>query len=185
MASETTPPEGAAPGCVDSLGRTLGVGELSSAIVRVGRLHRMMAGMMLRRIGLHPGQELVMMRLWDAGPQRQSDLAKLLGTDAATMTRTVQRLEHGGFVRRIPSTTDKRVTIVEPTTASKALRSEVERVWAELERVTASDLDDVERAQVLERLGRMESSLQHLVQRNRTTADDDAISGCADQSDHP
>ncbi|MEU4519285.1 MarR family transcriptional regulator [Amycolatopsis sp. NPDC024027] len=48
---------------------------------------------------------------------------------AATMTRTVQRLERAGFVRRTPSPTDRRAVIVESTPAGHALRSQVERIW--------------------------------------------------------
>ncbi|MEU6782629.1 MarR family transcriptional regulator [Nonomuraea angiospora] len=74
-------------------------GPLNHAIIRVARLHRMLAAQLLRRVGLHPSQELVMMQLWDRGPQRQTDLVRMLGSDTATMTRTIQRLEHAGFVR--------------------------------------------------------------------------------------
>ncbi|WP_405640509.1 MarR family winged helix-turn-helix transcriptional regulator [Streptomyces uncialis] len=114
-------------------------GPISHAIFRVARLHRMIAGQLLRRVGLHPGQELVMMHLWERGPQRQIDLIRLLDSDAATMTRTVRRLEQAGFVRRRPSETDRRAVIVEPTAASHALRREVEQVWADLEKITAGD----------------------------------------------
>src|SRR6476659_2124303 len=99
-------------------------GPISHAIFRVARLHRMLAGQLLREVGLHPAQELVMMQLWDRGAQRQTDLVRFLGSDAATMTRTVRRLENAGFVRRRPCTQDKRVTIVEPTAASLALRTQ-------------------------------------------------------------
>ncbi|NGO12583.1 MarR family transcriptional regulator [Streptomyces sp. HC44] len=119
----------------------------------------MLAGQLLRRVGLHPSQELVMMQLWDRGPQRQTDLVRLLGSDAATMTRTIQRMEHAGFVRRRPSPSDKRATIVEPTAASNALRQEVERVWLELEAGTVDDLTPKEQAEALEVLGRIEESL--------------------------
>ncbi|MEO8907688.1 MAG: MarR family winged helix-turn-helix transcriptional regulator, partial [Microbacteriaceae bacterium] len=68
-------------------------GPISHAIFRVARLHRMLAGSLLRKTGLYPGQELVMMHLWDRGEQRQVDLVKVLDSDAATMTRTIQRLE--------------------------------------------------------------------------------------------
>ena len=77
-------------------------GNLTQAIIGVARLHRVLAGTLLRKVGLHPSQELVMMRLWVEGMWRQADLAKMLGTDSATMTRTIQRLEAGGFVRRVP-----------------------------------------------------------------------------------
>ena len=143
-------------------------GPVSHAIVRVARLHRMLAGQLLRRVGLHPSQELVMMQLWEAGPQRLSDLARLLGTDAATMTRTVQRLEQGGFAKRAPSPTDGRVTMVEATTASQGLRAEVERVWEELEHSVAGDLAGAERDGVLTVLDRMEQSLEQTLGRVRT-----------------
>ena len=138
---------------------SVAAGAINHAILRVARLHRMLAGQLLRRVGLHPSQELVMMQLWDRGPQRQTDLVRLLGSDAATMTRTIRRLESAGFVRRRPSPTDKRVTIVEPTAASNALRSEVEQVWMDLETSVAAGMTPAQQAEVIEVLGRIEESL--------------------------
>ena len=134
-------------------------GPVSHAIFRLARLHRMTAGRLLRRAGLHPGQELVMMRLWDAGPQRQADLAAVTDADSATMTRTIQRLERAGFVRREPSADDRRVTIVSPTVASRGLRVQVEQVWRELEDATLGDLSPAERTAALAVLGRLEANL--------------------------
>lgn len=136
-----------------------GGGPISHAIFRLARLHRMFAGQLLRRIGLHPGQELVMMHLWELGPQRQADLVRLLDSDAATMTRTVQRLEQAGFVRRRPSPTDKRASLIEPTAASHALRREVEEAWSRLEDLVAAGLTDDERAAALHTLERLEQNL--------------------------
>ncbi|MGW6401269.1 MarR family winged helix-turn-helix transcriptional regulator [Streptomyces sp. NPDC055134] len=134
-------------------------GPISHAIFRVTRLHKNMAGHLLREVGLHPGQELVMMELWEHGPLKQGDLARRVGSDAATMTRSVKRLEQAGFVRRLPSTTDKRSVIVEPTAASVALRRQVEGIWAELERIAAGSLTPAEQEQALESLTRLEQSL--------------------------
>ncbi len=152
--------EGAEP-CGEHLAMPPSVqaGEMTHAIFRVARLHRMLAGQLLRRVGLHPAQELVMMQLWDRGPQRQTDLVRLLGSDAATMTRTVKRLEHAGFVRRRPSSDDKRVTIIEPTAASLALRDQVQDVWAELEASVAGQFDAAERTAAIDLLGRIEQAL--------------------------
>lgn len=134
-------------------------GPVSHAIFRLARLHRMFAGQLLRRIGLHPGQELVMMHLWELGPQRQADLVRLMDSDAATMTRTVRRLEQAGFVRRRPSPTDRRASLIEPTAASQALRHEVERVWSQLEEISTAGLSDDERAAALRTLERLEQNL--------------------------
>ncbi|MFF7751448.1 MarR family winged helix-turn-helix transcriptional regulator [Streptomyces sp. NPDC007971] len=144
-----------------------GAGPISHAIFRLARLHRMFAGQLLRRIGLHPGQELVMMHLWELGPQRQADLVRLMDSDAATMTRTVRRLEQAGFVRRRPSPTDRRASLIEPTAASHALRREVERVWSQLEDISTAGLSGDECAAALRTLERLE---QNLVQ---------AAAGCA------
>lgn len=141
-------------------------GPISHAIFRVARLHRMIAGQLLRRVGLHPSQELVMMQLWDGGPQRQTDLVRLLGSDAATMTRTIQRLEHAGFVRRCPSATDGRATIIEPTAASNALRQEVERIWAELESSTIDNLTPEQQTEAIKVLERIEGNLARAAAQN-------------------
>ena len=134
-------------------------GPMTHAIFRVARLHRMLAAQLLRRVGLHPGQELVMMQLWDRGPQRQTDLVRLLGSDAATMTRTVRRLEQAGFVRRRPGTTDKRVTIVETTAASLALRGQVEDIWAELGECVTRSLTGDQQSEAIDVLARIEAGL--------------------------
>ncbi|MET9317325.1 MarR family winged helix-turn-helix transcriptional regulator [Kribbella sp. NPDC003505] len=132
---------------------------LTNAIVRVARLQRLLAQQMLRGVGLHLGQELVMMQLWERGPQTQTDLVRTLDSDSATMTRMVRRLENAGFVRTRPSSTDKRATIVEPTPASQAVRREVERSWAELEGIAVGDLTPEQQAEALDVLARLEANL--------------------------
>src|ERR1700739_985493 len=141
MATFGTPPDDSELGRVPVPAAAPG-GPVSHAIFRVARLHRMMAGNLLRRVGLHPGQEMVMMYLWEAGPQRQADLIRLLDSDAATMTRTIQRLEHAGFVRRSPVADDKRAYLIESTAAGRALRPQVEQLWKQLEEIGAGGGDE-------------------------------------------
>ncbi len=112
-----------------------------------------------------------MMHLWELGPQRQADLVRLMDSDAATMTRTVRRLEQSGFVRRRPSPTDRRASLIEPTVASHALRREVERVWSQLEDISTAGLSDEERTATLLTLERLE---QNLVQAAAETSGADA-----------
>jgi DNA-binding MarR family transcriptional regulator len=121
---------------------------VSYAIFRLARSHRMLAGQLLRDLGLRPGQELLMMHLWEDGPSRQSVLAALFDTDSASMTRTVQRLERSGYVRRVPDPADGRATLVEPTPAGLALRARVEEVWRELERLTLGHIEPPEAARL-------------------------------------
>lgn len=133
---------------------------LSFAIFRVARLHKALAGRLLREAGLRPGQELVLMTLWQSGPQRQVDLVETLDSDAATMARSIARLAKAGLVRREPSPTDGRVVIVHPTQAALELRQQVTDAWAELERATAGDLTEGRTAAVLEALADLEANLK-------------------------
>ncbi|WP_405834722.1 MULTISPECIES: MarR family winged helix-turn-helix transcriptional regulator [unclassified Streptomyces] len=77
----------------------------------------------------------------------------------ARARRTVRRLEQAGFVRRRPSPTDRRASLIEPTAASHALRREVERDRSRLEDLSATGLSDDERANALATLERLEHNL--------------------------
>jgi MarR family transcriptional regulator, organic hydroperoxide resistance regulator len=132
---------------------------LSHAVFRVARLHKMMAGQLLRGIGLYPAQELVMMRLWTEGPQRHVDLVRMLESEAPTMTRTIQRLEKTGLVRTSRSSSDRRSVIVEATEESLSLRKAVEDAWTELEARTVGEWDETRRTEILKALAALESNL--------------------------
>nr|WP_246214165.1 MarR family winged helix-turn-helix transcriptional regulator [Kitasatospora viridis] len=131
----------------------------SHAIARVARLHRAAAERLLRRAGLHAGQELLMMLLWERGALPQGELIEQLGLDASTVTRMVQRLEQAGFVRRSRSSADRRAVIVEPTAAARALREQVGELWQELERLTLAGLAPEECAELVRLLAAVERNL--------------------------
>ncbi|MEU8588135.1 MarR family transcriptional regulator [Streptomyces sp. NPDC048664] len=174
MARSTQGPDGAEPEASVPLPGAARGGPVSHAIFRLARLHRMYAGQLLRRIGLHPGQELVMMHLWELGAQRQADLVRLMDSDAATMTRTVRRLEQAGFVRRRPSPTDRRASLIEPTVASHALRRQVEQVWAQLEDISTEGLGEEESAAALRIMERLERNVARAVARSAEAGEEDA-----------
>jgi MarR family transcriptional regulator, organic hydroperoxide resistance regulator len=140
--------------------QTAASGPISYAIFRLARVHSMLAGRLLRDLGLHPGQEMIMMLLWDRGPLRQAAISAELGfADSAGMTRKVQRLERSGYVRRVPDPDDGRATLVEPTAAGDALRARMAQIWAELDRLTVGDLTSAEQAATLAGLQRLEDNV--------------------------
>ncbi|MET9360748.1 MarR family transcriptional regulator [Streptomyces sp. NPDC006632] len=134
-------------------------GPFSRAVSRVARLHRIAAGRQLRCIGLYPGQELLMMHLWDAGATRQSQLIKLLELDPSTVTKMLQRLEQAGYVRRTPDPKDRRASLVEATDDGCVLHERVRDAWTELEEQTLAGLDADERAELTRLLGKVEENL--------------------------
>ncbi|MFD3681947.1 MarR family winged helix-turn-helix transcriptional regulator [Streptomyces sp. NPDC058613] len=154
-------------------------GPVSHAISRVSRLHRIAAGRVLRDLGLHPGQEFVMMQLWDSGAVRQSELIKAVGLDPSTVTKMLQRLEHSGHVRRRPDPADRRASLVEATDTSCGLLVEVRKAWGELERQTLEGLDASERTELARLLGKVEATLCAEVTRGGATECDAALKGPA------
>ncbi|MFJ6367946.1 MarR family winged helix-turn-helix transcriptional regulator [Streptomyces virginiae] len=152
-------------------------GPVSHAISRVARLHRITAGRALRNLGLHPGQEFLMMHLWDCGAVRQSELIKALGLDPSTVTKMLQRLEQSGHVRRRPDPADRRASLVEATDASRELLVEVREAWGELERQTLDGLDAAERAELTRLLGKVEATLCTEVARGGLTECDAPYKG--------
>ncbi|MFE3055839.1 MarR family winged helix-turn-helix transcriptional regulator [Nocardia sp. NPDC059239] len=129
----------------------------------------MRARQLLQGLGLHPGHELLLMHLWDTGPQRQSDLATEFDTDSASMTRTVQRLERAGFVRRRQDPTDGRATLVESTPAGMALRSRIQQLWTDLETDTVGDMSTSQQRQLLRALAKLETNLSSTTSIRDTT----------------
>ncbi|MFJ8025735.1 MarR family winged helix-turn-helix transcriptional regulator [Streptomyces sp. NPDC096311] len=141
----------AAPTAVDT--------PMGEALFRAARMHRMVASNLLRETGLYPGQELLMMQLWQRGAQRQADLIKTLGLDPSTVTKMLQRLEQSGFVTRRPSDEDRRAVVVDATRAGQALRDRVLQVWRELETITADGFTSEEYDQAMGILARIEANL--------------------------
>ena len=141
-------------------------GPVSHALFRVVRLHRMLAGQLLRDLGLHRGQELLLMHLWDSGPVRQTELIAVLDSDSATITRMVQRLEKAGLVERAPDPHDGRATLVSSTAAGDAIRARIERMWHDLEASTVGDLPQTTLTPLLEALAQVEANLAAAVERS-------------------
>ncbi|MEU5694123.1 MarR family transcriptional regulator [Actinosynnema sp. NPDC020468] len=116
-------------------------GRLSYLIFQLARAHRAHAGELLRGLGLHPGQELLLMHLYDRDEQTQSELLGAVCLDHSTVSKALRRMEEAGLVTRRPAERDRRVLVVSLTAKGRALREPIGRMWARLEEVTAGGLD--------------------------------------------
>jgi len=134
-------------------------GPISHAIVRVAHLHRRLAGELLRQVGLHPGQELLLMLLWDQDHRPQSELIGLLGVEAPTVTKTLQRLEQQGLVARQRPAANRRTVMVSLTDKGRRLRQEVQQLWTALEESTTIDMTKADRRKLTQLLQCLERNL--------------------------
>jgi MarR family transcriptional regulator, organic hydroperoxide resistance regulator len=114
---------------------------------------------LLLKLGLYPGQELILMRLYDQDGQSQTALQQSIGLDHSTVSRSIRRMEGAGLVARLPDERDKRAWVVSLTAEGRALGPRVAEVWATLESALADVLTDSERAGLLPTVEALERSL--------------------------
>jgi DNA-binding MarR family transcriptional regulator len=132
-------------------------GPIVHTIYRISRKNRAVIGSLLRPIGLFPGQEILLMQLWERDARSQADLVDALGVDHSTVAKMLQRLEAAGLVVRRQSSQDRRVTLVSLTATGRRLRGEIERTWRELERLSTAHLTHRQREQLLRLLQSVEA----------------------------
>lgn len=110
---------------------------LNEALRAIGIRHRALAGVLLAPLGLHPGQEVLLLEL-DKGPRSQAQLAAASGCEPPTITHSVRKLEAAGLVVRRPSCTDGRVMIVELSEHGKAVLPGLKVAWLQLAEQTVA-----------------------------------------------
>ncbi|MCX5512142.1 MarR family winged helix-turn-helix transcriptional regulator [Kaistia algarum] len=134
---------------------------VSCAIAALTRSHRALAASLLADLGLHPGQELTLMRLWDEDGQSQKALCDALRLDHSTIAKSLRRLEETGLLTRCKSGDDARVQLVHLTEAGRALRERTRAAWAELERRTVAGLSEADQAAFVALARQIASGIHH------------------------
>lgn len=127
-------------------------GKVSFEIARTAKLHRGRAEELLAEIGLHVGQEMLLNVLWTEGEMTQTELAKHLEIQPATLTVALRRLEKSGLVVRSRDPDDQRVSRVQPSFKSAELQDGVRDCWSRLEQESIVNLtveEQVELARLL------------------------------------
>ncbi|MFC7359347.1 MarR family winged helix-turn-helix transcriptional regulator [Nocardioides astragali] len=121
---------------------TAAAGPMSYAIFQLARAHRAYAGALLRGMDLHPGQELLLMQLFDRDGQTQSELLESVGLDHSTVSKSLSRMQDAGLVVREPSAQDRRVMVVHLTDKGRDMREPIAALWRTLEEASARSLSD-------------------------------------------
>ena len=119
---------------------TFDQGPVSYAIFQLARAHRGFAASLLRELDLHPGQELVLMHLFDRDGQTQSELLASVGLDHSTVSKTLRRMQDAGLLIRQPADHDRRVMVVHLTEKGQAMREPIASMWQTLEETTTRNL---------------------------------------------
>src|SRR5262249_46933362 len=117
---------------------------LAFQVIRLCKAERHQMEEALNQLGLHVGQELLLLQLWQEDGASQSHLAEAMEVDISTITKAVQRMERTGLLKRSPDTVDARISRVYLTERGRALREPVMQVWNTLEGQLVEALTETE-----------------------------------------
>jgi DNA-binding MarR family transcriptional regulator len=113
---------------------------VNQAIRLLSLRHRARAAALLAPLGLHTGQEALLLELDRTGPMIQAQLSEALGCEPPSVTLMTRKLEATGHIRRTPAPSDRRASIVELTDSGKALVDQVKQLWRALAEETVTGL---------------------------------------------
>ncbi len=141
-------------------GNARGIEETTGYLLaKVCRAHRANVGGLLAKVGLHVGQEMVLLELWKEDGLKGSELADRLGVEPPTITRMIRRMESCGFVERRPDPADARSFRVHLTEKGRALEEPVARIWKEAEKKTLQGISPEETLVLRQLLARIRKNL--------------------------
>ncbi len=118
---------------------------ISLLLMQVAKAHRARMGEGLAELGLHLGQEAVLMQLWEEEGLTQSQLVERLGVEPPTVTKMLQRMERAGFITRREDVRDARVSRVHLTPRGRKLEASVRAVSRRAEEQLVKQLSSRER----------------------------------------
>jgi MarR family transcriptional regulator, organic hydroperoxide resistance regulator len=131
----------------------------SFILAKVCRAHRSHFGELLAEHGLHVGQEMVLVELWQNDGLRCGDLAYQLGVEPPTITRMLRRLESCGLVERRADPEDARSLRVYLTGRGRALEEPVSRCWERAEQTVLAGMNARDRHTFRKLLDRVRTNL--------------------------
>lgn len=98
----------------------------------------------LRKLGVTYPQYLVLVVLWERGPQGVGDLAAALGMDFGTLSPMLKRVERKGLIVRQRDAADERRVMVSLAPKGTALRKRTQQMLGEFYCFLNVPLDELE-----------------------------------------
>ncbi|HEU4945793.1 MAG TPA: MarR family transcriptional regulator [Kribbella sp.] len=126
------------------------------------RASRKAIGDELAGSGVHIGQELVLAKLLHLGSLPVAQLAKVLDVEVPTATRTTQRMEAAGLVRRVRCAKDARQVSIELTDRGAELARTVQRLHAQAGRRALRGINAEDRRRLRNLLWQISTNIESL-----------------------
>ncbi|MCP1200321.1 MarR family winged helix-turn-helix transcriptional regulator [Notoacmeibacter sp. MSK16QG-6] len=134
-------------------------GAMLNQLVCTARRARTALSARLAELGLHAGQEQILLALSEEERLPLSSIADMLGVRAQTITRAIARLEAQGLVFRTPSQEDGRVNFIALAPAGREIVGDLKKAVKKVERQMLRPLDKVQRKTLLRFLETLDNEL--------------------------
>ncbi len=123
------------------------------------RAERQLLARHLAGLGLHPGQDALLLALAARDGQSLAELAAGLGVSAPTVTKTVGRMSAEGFLEKRASTEDRRQNFAFLTDSGRVAASAVRRARRDMEEMALAGFSQKQRRRLRKLLGKMDRNL--------------------------
>ena len=135
--------------------RAAASGPVGYALALAARAHRQLLQDELAQLGLHLGQELVVVDLAEHPGSTQAALVGRLGVEQPTVAKTITRMERAGLVTRRADMHDRRQIRIQLTAKGIDLVPRVVHAWVNTDRVAGDSLTDGELSTLIRLLGKL------------------------------
>jgi MarR family transcriptional regulator, organic hydroperoxide resistance regulator len=127
-------------------------------LAQVCRQHRQNAETALNTIGLHTGQEFLIILLSEQDGLTQNELAEIIKVQPPTISKMLARL--GNLIERRPDKEDARISRVYLTDEGRKIVTDIYKIWQSLEERTTTGLSLMEQALLRRLLMQLLTNLQ-------------------------
>lgn len=136
--------------------------------IRISRMHHRIIDGRIQRLGIHPGQHIVLMHLKRMGKMAsQVQIAEHLDVSPACVARTLKALESGGYITRSDCRSDSRRNEINITEKGEAIVQQSRIEMDSLDRAAFRDFSETELQSLQELLGRVLNNLSDVEKAER------------------
>lgn len=132
----------------------------NKALVKVAKLYRAAQAELLSALDLHPGQDVL---LWTLGLEPDgmliTEIAAKLGVEQPTVTRSLSRLDRGGWFVRESVAGDRRATLVKLTDKGRSIVPAIEAAWRTLAETATAGMVEKQQVALIELLEKVRGNL--------------------------
>lgn len=131
-------------------------GPVGYALAQATKAHRTELQRRMAQLGLHLGQELLVVDLHLNPNTTQAELVARIGMEQPTIAKAITRMERTGFVERAQDPSDRRVIRLHLTARGEDVVQDILAAWADIDSQAVSGLSMDEITQLTELLNKLQ-----------------------------